>query len=178
MRISTNMIYDMGVASMQQSRVNQVKLQQQLSSGQRILTPSDDPVAASTALDVKQSQAVNSQLKINGAAATSKLSLEESALADATALLQDVHTLAVYAGDGSLTNTDRATIATELKGRYQELLSIANRDDGNGQYLFSGYQGATRPFSEITPGNVAYAGDAGQRLAQIGTTRTIAISDS
>jgi flagellar hook-associated protein 3 FlgL len=178
MRISTNMIYDMGVASMQQSRGNQVKLQDQLSSGQRILTPSDDPVAAASALDVKQSQALNSQLKSNGDSAKSQLGQEDSALADATSLLQDVKTLAVYAGNPTLTNSDRASIATELASRYQELLGIANRGDGNGQFLFSGYQGATQPFSETSPGNVAYAGDAGQRLAQIGTTRTIPVSDS
>jgi flagellar hook-associated protein 3 FlgL len=149
-----------------------------LSSGQRILTPSDDPVAAATALDVKQAQALNTQLKSNGDSAKAQLGLEENALADATSLLQDVKTLAVYAGNPTLTNTDRASIATELQSRYQELLGIANRGNGNGQYLFSGYQGATRPFSETSPGNVAYAGDAGARLTQIGSTRTIAVSDS
>ena len=178
MRISTNMIYDLGVAGMQQSRGNQVRLQEQLSSGQRMLTPSDDPVAAATALDVKQAQALNDQLKSNGDSAKTQLGLEENALADTTSLLQDVKTLAVYAGNPTLTNTDRQSIATELKSRYQELLGIANRSNGNGQYLFSGYQGATRPFSEVSPGNIAYAGDAGARLAQIGTTRTIAVSDS
>ena len=95
MRISTNMIYDMGVASMQQSRNSQVKLQEQLGSGKRILTPSDDPVAASTALDVKQSQALNAQLKNNGDSAKSQLGIEDSALSDASALLLDVKTLAV-----------------------------------------------------------------------------------
>jgi flagellar hook-associated protein 3 FlgL len=178
MRISTSMVYDTGVASMQQSRINQVKLQQQLSSGQRVLTPADDPVAASTALDVKQSQALNAQLKANGDAAKSQLGLEDSALSDATSLLQDVKTLAVYAGNPTLTNTDRASIATELQSRYQELLGIANRGDGNGQFLFSGYQGSTQPFSETGPGAVAYAGDNGQRQAQIGTTRTLPVSDS
>jgi len=178
MRISTSMIYDIGVASMQQSRGNQIKLQEQLSSGLRVLTPSDDPVAAAAALDIKQSQALNSQLNTNGDSAKSLLIMEESALADATALLQDVKTFAVYAGNPTLTNSDRASIATELNSRYRELLGIANRGDGNGQYLFSGYQGATKPFSETGPGKVAYAGDSGQRLTQIGTVRTIAVNDS
>ena len=178
MRVSTNMIYDIGVASMQQSRGNQVKLQEQLATGRRVLTPADDPVAAATALDVSEAQAINAQLKSNGDTAKSKLGLEESALADATTLLQDVKTLAVSAGNPALTNAERLSIATELNSRYQELLGIANRGDGNGQYLFSGYQGNTQPFSEITPGNVAYSGDAGQRLSQIGITRIIAISDS
>jgi flagellar hook-associated protein 3 FlgL len=178
MRISTSMIYDIGVASMQKSRDSQVKLQEQLSSGQRVLTPSDDPVAAATALDVQQSQAIIAQFRSNGDSAKAQLGLEDSALTDATTLLQDVKTLAVSAGNPALTNSERISIATELNSRYQELLGIANRGDGNGQYLFSGYQGPTLPFSEVSPGNVAYAGDAGQRIAQIGITRTIAISDS
>jgi flagellar hook-associated protein 3 FlgL len=178
MRVSTTMIYDAGLASMQQSRSSQVKLQEQLGSGLRVMTPSDDPVAAATVLDVKQSQALNNQLKTNGDTAKSLLGLEESALADATALLQDAKTLAIYAGNPTLANSDRAAIATELTSRYQELMGIANRGDGNGQFLFSGYQGATLPFAETAPGVVAYAGDAGQRLAQIGITRTIPVSDS
>lgn len=178
MRISTSTIYDTGVTGIQNNQTRGLKLQEQLASGRRIVTPSDDPVAAAAVLDVKQSQALNDQLKRNGDGAKSQLGLEESALADATRLLQDVKTLAVYAGNATLANSDRISIATELKSRYQELLAIANRGDGNGQFLFSGYQGTTQPFSEIVPGNVAYLGDAGQRLAQIGTSRIIPVSDS
>jgi flagellar hook-associated protein 3 FlgL len=172
------MIYDQGVANMQQNRNTQATLQAQLSSGLRVVKPSDDPVAAAAALDVQQSQALNAQFKLNGDTAKSQLSLEESALGDATMLLQDVKTLAVNAGNPTLTNADRATIANELNNHYQELLAIANRSDSNGQFLFSGYKGATQPFSELSPGNVVYSGDSGQRLAQIGSSRTIPISDA
>jgi flagellar hook-associated protein 3 FlgL len=178
MRISTSQIYNLGVATIQQRQQDQVKLQQQIASNLRVVTPSDDPIAASRALDIKQSQAVNDQYSANGDSAKSALGLEESALADMTNLLQDVKTLAVNAGNATLNNADRASIATELEGQYQQLLGIANRDDGNGQYLFSGYKGATQPFAETGAGNVTYAGDAGQRLAQIGPSRAIPINDS
>ena len=178
MRISTSLVYDLGVATLQQRQQAGVKLQQQIASNQRVVTPADDPIAAASALDVRQSQAVNDQYRSNAERAKSALGLEENALRDLTSLLQDVKTLAVYAGNPTLGNTERAGIATELAGRYQELLGIANRGDGNGQYLFSGYQGATQPFAEAGPGNVAYAGDAGQRFAQIAPARTLAINDS
>ncbi len=178
MRISTSMVYELGVSGLQQRQQDQIHLQQQISSGRRVMTPADDPIAASSALNVRQSQALNAQYKTNGDMAKSQLSLEESALSALTALLQDARTLAVNAGDPTLTNTDRAALATELDGRYQELLGIANRGDGNGQFLFSGYQGATQPFSETTPGVVAYGGDAGQRVAQIGPARVLAVNDS
>ena len=178
MRVSTSMMYDLGIATVQQRQQDLLRLQQQISSGRRVLTPSDDPVAAAAALDIKQSQALNSQYHANGDTAKSQLAVEEGALSDTTSLLQDVKTLAVYAGNASLTNSDRSILATELKSRYQELLAIANRGNGNGQYLFSGYQGATQPFAETSPGNVAYSGDEGQRLVQIGPARTIAVNDS
>jgi flagellar hook-associated protein 3 FlgL len=172
------MIYELGVSSLQQRQQDQVKLQQQVSTGLRVMTPSDDPIAASAALNVKQSQSVNQQYKINGDTAKTQLGLEEGALSDATSLLQDVRTLAVSAGNATLTNADRASLAAQIEGHYQELLGIANRSDSNGQFLFSGYQGATQPFSETSPGVVAYSGDAGQRLTQIGSARTLAVSDS
>ncbi len=178
MRISTGMIYELGVSSMQKRQQDQVQLQQQLSTGMRINTPADDPIAASSVLNIKQSQTINQQYKVNAEAAKAPLSLEEGALSDATTILQNVRALAVNAGNGSLTNADRANIATELEGNYQELLGIANRGDGNGQFLFSGYKGTTQPFSETSPGVVAYNGDAGQRLAQIGPARMIPVNDS
>ena len=177
MRISTTLMYDLGVATLQQRQQSQVKLQQQISSNQRVVTPSDDPIASASALDVKQSQALNDQFRANAERAKSALGFAEGALADLTTLLQDVKTLAVYAGNATLTNAERASMAADLKGRYQELLGIANRDDGNGQYLFSGFQGATQPFAEAAPGTVTYAGDGGQRLAQIGPSRAVPIND-
>src|SRR5262245_42089382 len=178
MRISTNMMYELGTTALQRNQSEQVKLQQHISAGKRVLTPSDDPVAAASALEVTQAKGLNDQYHTNTGVARDRLALEESALADATQLLQDVKTLAVYAGNGTLTNADKASIAAELEGHYQQLLGIANRTDGNGQYLFSGYQGATRPFGEIAPGTVAYAGDAGARNVQIGASRVLQVSDS
>jgi flagellar hook-associated protein 3 FlgL len=93
-------------------------------------------------------------------------------------VLQDVKTLAVNAGNASLQNSDRASIAANLKGLYAELLGVANRTDGSGQYLFSGLQGGTQPFAESAPGVVAYAGDQGVRLLQVGPQRRIAVADN
>jgi flagellar hook-associated protein 3 FlgL len=178
MRVSTSMIYDLGVSGLQQHQQEQVQLQQQISSGRRVLTPADDPVGAATVLGVQQSQSLNDQYKANGGFAKTQLGLEESALADATSILQDAKTLAVYAGDASISNADRASLADQVESDYQQLLAIANRNNGSGQYLFSGFQGSTQPFAETSPGNVAYVGDAGQRQAQIGAARVIPINDS
>jgi flagellar hook-associated protein 3 FlgL len=178
MRISTNMIYELGSATLSRQQLEQVKLQQHIASGRRVLAPSDDPVAAASALELAQARGLNDQYHTNAGVARDELALEESALADATSLLQDVRTLAVYAGNPTLTNSDKQSIAAELEGHYRQLLGVANRTDGNGQYLFSGYRGATLPFGETAPGSVAYAGDSGARSVQISASRVLQVSDA
>ena len=178
MRISTNTIYDMGVAGIQQQTSDLIKTQQQVSSGRRILSPSDDPVASARVLEVSQSQSLNKQYDTNTGSATSSLGLEDSMLSSVGNLIQDVRTAAIQAANAPLTDQDRAGIAMELRSRYQELLGLANSTDGNGQYMFSGYKGATKPFAENSLGNVTYQGDQGQRLIQISPSRQMAVSDS
>lgn len=178
MRISTSTIYESGIRAMQQQTEKLMQVQQQISSGRRILTPADDPVAAARVLEVSQSQSINAQYGTNNGSASDSLALEESTLGSITTLLQNVRDISVNAGDPTLNQSDRASLATALRGSYQDLLGLANSTDAGGQYLFSGYQGGTRPFSESAPGVVAYNGDQGQRLIQVSSSRQIAVSDS
>ena len=178
MRISSNTIYDAGVSAIQQQNAKLLQVQQQIASGRRILTPADDPIGAAQALQVTQSQTMNAQYSTNAGSASDSLTLEESVLGNITSLLQDVRTLSANAGNGSLNAKDRAILATDLSGRYQQLLGLANTVDGNGQYLFSGYQGGVRPFTQTVPGTVAYNGDQGQRLIQISASEQMAVSDA
>lgn len=177
MRISTNTLYELGVSAIQQRTADLIKTQQQLASGRRILSPSDDPVGSSQALELSQSLNVTEQYKKNIAQGNSLLSLEESVLAGVTRVIQDVKVTAINAGNPTLSSNNLQALATELRGRYQELLGLANSKDGQGQYMFSGFQGATRPFTQ-TSGAGVYAGDQGQRATQISASRQVAISDT
>ena len=178
MRISSNTIYEAGVSAMQQQNAKLLQAQQQISTGRRILTPADDPIGAAQALQVTQAQALNAQYSTNAGSASDSLTLEESILGSITSLLQDVRTLSVNAGNGALNRSDRAILATDLSGRYQQLLGLANTVDGNGQYLFSGYQGGVRPFAVLADGSIKYNGDQGQRLIQISASEQMAVSDA
>ncbi|MES2563842.1 MAG: flagellar hook-associated protein FlgL [Pseudomonadota bacterium] len=178
MRLSTNMLYELGIRGVQGQQVQQMDLQQKISAGRRVLKPSDDPIASSAILGVTQAAAVNNQYALNAQNAQATLSLEESALGDATRVLQDMKKLIIQAGNPVLSSQDRGLIAIEVKVLYEELMGIANRKDGTDQFIFSGYQGSTQPFAETAPGVVAYSGDDGQRLAQIGSQRRVAMSDS
>lgn len=178
MRISTSAIYDAGIRAMQEQTEKLMQVQQQIASGRRILTPADDPVAAARVLEVSQSQSLNRQYAFNTAAANDSLALEESVLGSVSNLLQDVREMTVSAGNATFNDADRRALANALRGRYQELLGLANGTDGSGQYMFSGYQGGVRPFSESAPGQVVYNGDQGQRLIQVSPSRQIAVSDA
>lgn len=177
MRISSSTIYDSNVASLGQQQTVLLKTQQQVSTGRRIQTASDDPVAAARAVSVNQADAMNTQYAGNRSAARNTLSLAESNLQSVTSLLHDVHTTTVNAGNGSLTAADRRTMATELSGRLQELVGLANSTDGAGNYLFSGFQSKTQPFVDVA-GVTSYNGDDGQRLVQANAGRQISSSDS
>ena len=178
MRISTSMLYELGTSAIQRHQGELAELQQKVSAGRRVLKPSDDPISAAAATTVSQAKGVNAQYAANAQSAQNALGLEEDALAQATRVLQDVKALAVNAGNGSLQNSDRTSIAVSLKGLYAELLGIANRTDGSGQYLFSGMQAGTQPFVESAPGVVSYQGDEGARLLQVGAQRRIAVADT
>jgi len=177
MRISSNTIFETGTNLMLQQQDTLIKTQQQLSTGRRVLTPADDPIAAAQVLNVSQSLSLNKQYSINRTTADSSLKLEENVLGSVTSLLQDIHQSAVYSGDATLTDADRKAIAIEVRGKFESLIGLANTTDEKGQYLFSGYQGNTIPFTQSGL-NVQYQGDQGQRLSQVGPSRELAVSDS
>lgn len=178
MRISSNTIYESSVRAIQQQQVDVLRTSEQIATGRRILAPSDDPVGSARVLEVTQAATTNEQYATNRNAATGTLALEESILGSVTSLIQDVQVAAVNGGNPALSSANRASLAADLRGRYQELMGLANSRDTGGQYLFAGYQGAAVAFTETSPGNVAYNGDQGQRLIQISASRQLAVSDA
>ena len=177
MRISTSSLFESGTNQLGTLQSAIAKTQMQLSTNRRMLTAADDPIAAARALEVTQSQSVNTQFATNRQNARNSLSQVELALQGATGLLQDVQTLATSAGNGALSQADRESYAIELQGRLNDLLGIANSADGAGGYLFSGFKSTTLPFT-LTAGGAQYQGDQGQRQLQVGSSRQLAISDS
>jgi flagellar hook-associated protein 3 FlgL len=177
MRISTAWLFSSGAATISRKQSEMAKTQEQLSSGKRVLTPSDDPIAASNALTAEQARALAEQYLRNQGMAQSSLGLAESALAQVGEVLQQARTLVVSAGNGSLGPKDRASLAQELRGTLDTLLSLANTGDGAGGFLFSGYQDGLQPFVQGASG-VAYQGDQGSRTLQVGAQRFLQVSAS
>jgi flagellar hook-associated protein 3 FlgL len=177
MRISSASIHDANVSLLNQQNDKMLHTQQQLGTGRRILTPADDPYASARALEISQSDSANTQYEVNRNAAKHTATNSESILKSVIDLLQDVRTATVQDGSGVLTREDKQALATDLRGRYEELIGLANSTDGVGNYLFSGYQGRTLPFVKNNSG-VQYMADDGQRMIQVDSSRQIAASES
>lgn len=177
MRISTQTLFETGVARISDLQAGLAKTQQQISTGRRILAPSDDPAGSARALEITQSQSLNTQYGLNRQHAKGALGATEGTLSSVTSLLQDAKTTVIAAGNGVLSDAERGFMATELRGRFDELLGLANTRDALGNYLFSGFQTATPAFVQTASGAL-YQGDQGNRSVQVDATRQIAISNT
>ncbi|HYD79794.1 MAG TPA: flagellar hook-associated protein FlgL [Paucimonas sp.] len=177
MRISTTTVFESGAARLSELQAGMLKGQQQIATGRKMLTPADDPVASARALELTQSRMLNEQYGTNRDNAKASLSQEEVALQSVTSLLQDARTLTVASGSGILDDQQRRFYATELRGRFDDLLALANTRDGTGNFMFAGYQVTDQPFVKSGT-SVTYNGDQGQRLLQVDSARQLAMSDS
>jgi flagellar hook-associated protein 3 FlgL len=178
MRVSTLQSFNKGLNSIldNQSQVN--KTQQQVSTGRRVLTPADDPIAATKILQLQQDQALRDQFGKNMTGAEGRLTLEETQLSGITDNLTRLKELTIKAGDGSQTITDRQAIAAEIREILGSTVDLMNSKDAGGEYLFGGFKGGTEPFQKNENGRYDYAGDEGQRFLSIASSTTIATGDN
>jgi flagellar hook-associated protein 3 FlgL len=172
MRVSTAGIHASALAGIIERNAEMVKLQNQIATGKRIRTPADDPTGAVRAAELDRLLSESSQHARNSDVATNRLSLEEQTLGDVTSLLQRVRDLTVQGNNATVDAAGRQTIATEIKARLDELLSLANHKDANGEYLFAGFKTLTQPFGNVGT-SVQYFGDQGTRALQVGPSQTV-----
>lgn len=165
-RISTPMLYQQTISQLQSRQASLAHLQEQMASGKRLLTAKDDPVGAGVAVTLDRALAELEQFKSNGNTLRHRLGLQENVLAQAGDTLGRIHTLAVQANGGSLSDGDRRAIAIEVESLRDTLLELANTPDGTGRYLFGGTGDGSIPFSS-TGGSVTYNGDQTRRAVEI-----------
>jgi len=174
MRITTASSYDTQIANLQRRQQSLTEAQVQLTSGKRVLKPSDDPAAAAAAeralaaltRSEGQERALNS--------ARTSMQLTESALNEAGSILQQARELIVAGGNGSYTDKERLTVAENLRGLRNDLLAVSNRGDGSGRYLFGGQGSDGQPMLDA-PGGVAYDGINGGMQAATGEAMPLSL---
>ena len=163
-RMGSANTYDSAVQNIEGRQSKLSQMQEQLTSGKRVVRPSDDPTAAAQAERaitrmerIKADQRALEQQK-------NAIAMGESTLGDITDALQNFRELAVSAGNGTHTSAERQTIANQLSGLRDQILSLANRTDTNGRPLFASLGSALAPFVGplTTPPDYTFNGLPGQ----------------
>ncbi|AOR65916.1 flagellar hook-associated protein FlgL [Pectobacterium wasabiae] len=156
MRLSTSMIYQQNMQGVTNGLATWQKTGEQLSTGKRVVNPSDDPIAAANVIMLGQAQSENGQYTLARTFAKQSMSLEDSILDKSITTITSALT-EVINGGGIRSDDDRKSNAIALRGMKAELLNLANSTDGNGNYIFAGYQTDKVPFTEDATG-VKYVG--------------------
>ena len=177
MRISSVTMFEQSTASMNRQQSDFLKVSQQIASGRRVVNPSDDPQAASRAVGVDQAKAVTEQYGDARTSARNSLAQTESVLNSVSDAVTSAKTLLVQASSDTLSDVDRESIASELKGVYETMLGQANATDGNGRYLFGGYNDSNPPF--VKNGDSAeYRGDQNTRQQRVDASRLMPVTEN
>src|ERR1700722_4728635 len=177
MRVTQGLEQSQFLAAIETLESNLSQTQNQISSNQAFTTASQNPTAAGAANNYNQALAQSQQYDTNSSSAQTNLNTEDNALSQVQNQLQSLRDLALEASNGDLTNTDRTAIAAQAVQIQNSLLSLANTQNGNGEYIFSGFAAQTQPFTASATG-ATYNGDQGQRQVQIAAGQTVADGDN
>ena len=177
MRVTQNLEQTQFLAAISslESGINQT--QNQMSSGLSFTTASQNPTAAGSVNNYNQALAQSQQYATNATSAQTNLNTEDNALSQVQTQLQSLRDLALQANSGILTNSNLSAIATQAVQIQNSLVSLANTTNGNGEYIFGGFDAQTQPFTLSATG-ATYNGDQGQRQVQIAAGQTVADGDN
>lgn len=173
MRLSTAGFHRTSISAILEHQYKLAKTQQQITTGRKFSTAAEDPIGAVRSAALERTLAENAQFARNSNIVESRLKYEEQSLADATSLLQAARDLALAGANSTLGQAERRMLANDVRQQLSALLEVANRDDSNGEFLFSGTRTATRPFSLASTG-VQYNGDLTSRQIRISSTQSLA----
>ncbi|MCP1464725.1 MULTISPECIES: flagellar hook-associated protein 3 [unclassified Pseudomonas] len=177
MRISTQQYFETSSSKYSDNYSSVVKAQDQASSGVRVQTAADDPVAAARLLMLQQQKDMLGQYNSNVTSLKNSLTNEESVLDAISDAMQRATQLALRAG-GSISDADRRSIASEVGAIEDQVLGLLNSKDSSGNYLFSGSKTQTPPYARNNDGTYSYQGDETPLSLQISNTLTVSAGDT
>jgi len=160
MRVNPEYVTNL-VGSLDQVTENEQALTEQLSTGVKINSLSDNPAAVGENVVLTSQLSADDSFSTTASSAESLLQVADSALGNVVTQLTSAISLATQANNGVLNASNLQSVSMELTGIRDEVLSLAN-SSYLGNYIFSGSQGGTQPFSlstSTTPNTVSYNGD-------------------
>jgi flagellar hook-associated protein 3 FlgL len=177
MRVTQALEQSQFLASLNTLESNLTGTQNQISSGLQFTTAAQNPVAAGLVSGYNQALAQSQQYDTNSNSVQSGLHTEDTALTQVQNALQSLRDLALEANNSTESAQDRSAIATQAVQIQNTLISLANTQDGSGNFIFAGYSTQTQPFALSATG-ATYSGDQGQRQIQIAPGQTVVVGDN
>ena len=171
MKVSTSMFFDKASAQLGNVQRSLAKTQEQLSTGKQITKPSDMPDKAALVTRLESEIARQKTYQGNIKAVEIRLTGEETALKNTSDVMFRMKELAVQAANDTLNDADRKTVSLELNELRNQALSLANSQDANGNYYFSGSRVNQAPFGPDAKGMVVYQGDQTHMVVNVGDNR-------
>jgi flagellar hook-associated protein 3 FlgL len=166
-RITQGIMYSRALNDVQRGLSRLSQLQQAVASGRRIQKPSDDPAAALRILPMRADLRDLEQLGQNGSLARETLNTSTASLEDASTLMARVRELTTQAANGTLSDSDRASVGAEVEQLLSQLVGIGNSRDGD-RYVFGGTKTSEAPFRMVETAG-------GTRIEYSGNRETLSI---
>lgn len=138
MRISTNTFFESSINRITDIQTKLNKVQQEISSGKKVNSPSDDPIAAAQSIEISQAISSNDQYARNRLALTSRFNQTDNILNSIVDVLQNINDIALQANSGTVSQSDKENFANNLQSQFDQLLQLANSQDSFGNYLLGG----------------------------------------
>ncbi len=166
-RINPNTLPDL-LAAMQTVQQNAQNAAQEVSTGRRVNNPGDDPSAMAALVFNNAQTSQDAQFQANISDVQSKVQVADSVMNSASQLLTSAISLGTQGATGTLSDANRQSIAAQVAGLQQQLLSLANTSY-QGTYIFSGTAVTTQPFTQDSsaPSGVTYNGNSAVTTVQI-----------
>ena len=167
-QMSTSLKFDRAIAQMGVTQDRVAKTQMQLTTSKQIVKPSDAPEKSSQITRLRsaierQNSYIDTMKQVKD-----RLSQQETALNGATDVIYRLKELTVQAANDTYSAADRKSIDIEIRELRDQLLSLANTQDVNGNYVFSGTRVGKLAFSTNEQGRIVYQGDQTVASAAIG----------
>ena len=159
MKISTSQYYKTmnDLMTDQQGQIS--KLQSQLASGVKNVTPSTDVKATTTSLKLNDVISKQDDYLSNLKNLDVGYIEEETAMSGMVEMIRKMQDISIQAPSGTYSNNERAIFATEVEGYLNDIRGLANTRDQNGHFLFSGSTVTTMPFTKNGAGDTVYNGN-------------------
>jgi len=171
-RISTAETYRSAIGSVTDAQGFVNRIQEQLATGKKILTPADDPVASAQITGLRTQLQRLESFQVNTLRAEAALSYEDSVLQGVEGVLRRARDLVVQSGNAALDASGLTTLGTEIGGLIDQLVALGNTQSADGEYIFGGFASTTPPY-ELAGGAVVENPTSGRRETNIASGLTV-----